>query len=855
MSAINSKYILGSTFASGSVGRVDQNGQMVLATTNLRTVPFTGLSIQSGTAAQATTFVTGGVVPHTIFSLGDGYACAVGVNSSGLAVRAIDATCVSAPNWIGICDVHGTITVAPRRENVLNALDFGLKNDGATDNSPLFSSLMDLLVGTNGAIVYFPSGIYRFNSRIGGAYSTSGAIPMGVTLLGNSAGGALNVVGATIFDFYGPGTGIRAWSDIAVRTLGAGVSIEKIRMRGRLTTGAPTITLTSSSGSPSVTIKGKNGTALNIKVKTITGGVLGTATFQYSLDNGSTWSSTITTPVHTFGPSFAVPFLSTRLGTTELHLNFPPGTYQSSDATYTTANVPASNVPLASPSTGPTITVSGDPADNFTGRIRITTGGIIGTAQFELSIDGGSTWSAPVLTASEVILFPTGQKATFAAGTYVLNEVYPTWTAAIPNYNRIGIEIILGAEIKVRDCVITGFKYSISNDGSELTTIDHVSSSAIESEASTGYQDLISDIGIDSAVGVRFVTEVSSLSGNTNNHIVQGCQFSASMFGTLHEDGVGHFVRDSNYEVPGAIALLKGGQQVLFENLTSEGATKGGMYCRRGNNEGSGATYFLTLKNIDFVGRANVPLINIDGFMAITGLSVDQVQAQASPVTGAIRHSELISGAWIGLLSVPFGTPIMDNYENQLSGVVGRTINHNVLARAALDVGVVDFSVPSYLYSSTPTHNFNERRHTANNGGIDSSIDRVYHQNSARCAGEDAKAIEHVIFSAGVATANIATFTPTIQFGSGQVWMTVQAVRPNDTTKMGSWRIRQKFHNPGSGPVLLGLPTIEYAEDLDGAFVTPTLLVSAGSFVAHVQAHPTQDIDVSAKVEVWGVGF
>lgn len=849
------QHIADATITATQVVRITTSGHVLPATTNLRGVPFDGLALASVSGGSPVSVHIVGPVDPNIFNLGGGLACAVGVNSTGFPVRATDATCVSAPNWIGTCDTSGNVTVNPRRENVLNALDFGLKNDGVTDNSPLFTALMDLLVDRTASTLFFPSGIYRFNSRIGAPYSLPGAIPMGLRILGSSPGGAFQEDGATIFDFYNAGTAIRAWHDIVNRTLGAGITIEKIRLRGRRTTGAPTITLVSSNGSPSVTIKGKNGTALNIKVKTIAGGVLGTATFQYSLDNGGSWSSTITTPVHTFGPAFAVPFASTRLGTTELHLNFPPGTYQAADASYSTAVVPASDVILASPTTGPSITVSGDAADNFTNQIRIVTAGAVGVAEFELSTDGGSTWSDPVLTASEKILFPTGQKATFAAGTYVLSEVYPSWVTTVPDYNRIGIEIILGAEITVKDCVITGFKYSISNDGSELTTIDHVSSTAIENEASSGYQDLISDIGIDSAVGVRYVTEVSSVSGNTNNHIIQGCQFSASMFGTLHEDGVGHFVRDSNYEVPGGIALLKGGQQVLFENLTSEGATKGGMYCRRGTGEGNGATYFLTLKNIDFVGRADVPLINLDGNMGITGLSIDQVQAQASPVSGAIRHSELISGAWIGLLSVPFGTPIMDNYNNQLSGVVGQTVNHYTLAQAALDVAVIDFSVPSYRYSLSPTKVYNERRHTANNGGIDLSTDRVFHQNTARCAAEDAKAIEHAVFSAGVATANLAALTPAIQFGSGQVWITVQAVRPNDTTKMGSWRIRQKFHNSGAGPVLLGSPTIEYAEDLDGSFVAPTILVTGGSFVARVQAHPTQDIDVSAKVEIIGVGF
>ena len=59
------------------------------------------------------------------YGLGDGYACAVGLDATGKPVRAFDPTCVSAPNWLGYCDAQGNIFVQPRRTDELNIIDFG----------------------------------------------------------------------------------------------------------------------------------------------------------------------------------------------------------------------------------------------------------------------------------------------------------------------------------------------------------------------------------------------------------------------------------------------------------------------------------------------------------------------------------------------------------------------------------------------------------------------------------------------------------------------------------------------------------------------------------------------------------
>lgn len=83
---------------------------------------------------------------------------------------------------------------------------------------------------------------------------------------------------------------------------------------------------------------------------------------------------------------------------------------------------------------GPAVTFTGVPDGAYDVRVKITLGGIRGTAQFDWSLDGGSTWEATgVATAATVVLGTTGLTANFAAGTYVLNETYDITTSAVPN--------------------------------------------------------------------------------------------------------------------------------------------------------------------------------------------------------------------------------------------------------------------------------------------------------------------------------------------------------------------------------------------------------------------------------------
>lgn len=90
--------------------------------------------------------------------------------------------------------------------------------------------------------------------------------------------------------------------------------------------------------------------------------------------------------------------------------------------------------PFAQTGTGPAVTSTSAPNDAYQLKVKITKGGTVGVAEFQYSLDGGDVWSPVVLTASTYPIPNTNVTAAFAAGTYVLNEVYST-TCVAPGYS------------------------------------------------------------------------------------------------------------------------------------------------------------------------------------------------------------------------------------------------------------------------------------------------------------------------------------------------------------------------------------------------------------------------------------
>ena len=93
---------------------------------------------------------------------------------------------------------------------------------------------------------------------------------------------------------------------------------------------------------------------------------------------------------------------------------------------------------LASGTAPPGVKLTGRPTlGSLQVVLKITTGGALGAALFEWSVDGGATWVATgVATAAAVVLGSTGLTAVFSAGTYGTDNLYAASTPVA--------EVILG---------------------------------------------------------------------------------------------------------------------------------------------------------------------------------------------------------------------------------------------------------------------------------------------------------------------------------------------------------------------------------------------------------------------------
>lgn len=75
--------------------------------------------------------------------------------------------------------------------------------------------------------------------------------------------------------------------------------------------------------------------------------------------------------------------------------------------------------------TGPdTVTFDGPANERYRISVKITLGGAVETAKFKVSTDGGDTWGEEQTTAATYVIPDTGVTVNFAAGTYVVDDLY-----------------------------------------------------------------------------------------------------------------------------------------------------------------------------------------------------------------------------------------------------------------------------------------------------------------------------------------------------------------------------------------------------------------------------------------------
>ncbi len=80
-----------------------------------------------------------------------------------------------------------------------------------------------------------------------------------------------------------------------------------------------------------------------------------------------------------------------------------------------------------------TLTVAGQPTNNFDALIQIVAGGAPGTATFQFSFDDGNTWAGPYAVPANGVYTPGGAGISFTfAGTFVAGDVYQFQTIYPP---------------------------------------------------------------------------------------------------------------------------------------------------------------------------------------------------------------------------------------------------------------------------------------------------------------------------------------------------------------------------------------------------------------------------------------
>ena len=130
------------------------------------------------------------------------------------------------------------------------------------------------------------------------------------------------------------------------------------------------------------------------------------------------------------------------------------------------------------------------------------------------------------------------------------------------------------------------------------------------------------------------------------------------------------------------------------------------------------------------------------------------------------------------------------------------------------------------------------------------SLRQVYSSTSNTPGAIERSSIGHLRLAGGAA-AGFTSEALVPSDGSGKATLEVTGFRVDDKSKVGFWRIHQRFYRTGGTLSLVGTPTAEYT-DVDGAwgFTDPTLAVSGYNLRAYISSHATIETVWAATVTV-----
>jgi hypothetical protein len=170
-----------------------------------------------------------------------------------------------------------------------------------------------------------------------------------------------------------------------------------------------------------------------IRVKCVTGGTLGTAAFQFSLDGGVTYSSTVTS-------QSSAPW-TYRVPRTFTTLSFAAATY----VVDKTLTVGVDGTVTAGSGWVGTVTQTSSPIDNYDLVTTINRGGALGTAVLQVSPDGGvSTLPTMPVPSGGVVVLPGMGIVLTCAGTFTIDDTY-SFLASPPGFSTSDLQTALTA--------------------------------------------------------------------------------------------------------------------------------------------------------------------------------------------------------------------------------------------------------------------------------------------------------------------------------------------------------------------------------------------------------------------------
>ncbi len=178
-------------------------------------------------------------------------------------------------------------------------------------------------------------------------------------------------------------------------------------------------------GTSVMTVSGTTNGNYSVRVKVVLGGARGTATVQYSLDGGISFSGTVLTAASV---ALSLPIAT---GLTVAFTAASSGDFVAGDTyDFTAALHGAAGSCVVSVTGTPAASVE-QPDGAYAVAVKFTLGGNRGTSTFQFSLDGGLTYNGQdIVTAATYVLADTGLTLAFSNASATLNDTSFFWAAA-----------------------------------------------------------------------------------------------------------------------------------------------------------------------------------------------------------------------------------------------------------------------------------------------------------------------------------------------------------------------------------------------------------------------------------------